>query len=91
MASRQLAAAQRDTALELGAHAVSLADVIGPFSLTRPDEMFAVDRFHPSGAGYRRSAKALLPSVMAALGLDERLPHGHHRPGDARAAAISAP
>lgn len=80
VASRQLAAAQRDTALELGAHAVSLAEVVGPFFLTRPDEMFAVDRFHPSGAGYRRSAKALLPSVMAALGFDERLPHGHHPP-----------
>lgn len=86
-ASRQLAAAQRDTATELGAHAVSLADVVGPFFITQPDQMFAVDRFHPSDAGYRRTAKALLPSVTAALGLEKRLPHGHHapRPGQPRA------
>lgn len=88
VASRQLAAAQRDTATALGAHAVSLADVVGPFFVTRPDEMFAMDRFHPSGAGYRRTAKALLPSVVAALGLDEPLPHGHHPP---RPAAPSGP
>lgn len=80
VASRQLAAAQRETATKLGAHAVSLADVVGPFFVTRPDEMFATDRFHPSGAGYRRTAKALLPSVVAALGQDETLPHGHHPP-----------
>jgi lysophospholipase L1-like esterase len=80
VAARQLAAAQRDTAIELGAHAVSLADVVGPFFVSQPDEMFAVDRFHPSGAGYRRTAKALLPSVMAALGVEEGVPHGHHAP-----------
>jgi len=59
---------------------VSLADVVGPFFITQPDEMFALDRFHPSGAGYRRTARALLPSVLAALGLRECLPAGHHRP-----------
>jgi lysophospholipase L1-like esterase len=80
IASRQLAAAQRDVATELGARAVSLADVVGPFFLAQPDEMFAIDRFHPSGAGYRRTAKALLPSVLAALGHDTELPFGHHAP-----------
>lgn len=79
-ASRQLAAVQRDTALDLGARAVSLADVVGPFFIAQPDQMFAVDRFHPSGAGYRRTAKALLPSVLAALGLEDTLPFGHHAP-----------
>ena len=79
-ASRHLAAAQRQTANELGAHAVTLADVVGPIFLARPDEMFALDRFHPSGAGYRRTAKALLPSVLAAIGIDQPLPHGHHPP-----------
>ena len=59
---------------ELGGLAVSLADVVGPFFVTRPDEMFAVDRFHPSGAGYRRTAKAVLPSVLVALSLAEELP-----------------
>ena len=81
--SRQLATAQREVALELGAHAVTLADVVGPFFMTRPDEMFAVDRFHPSGAGYRRTAKAILPSVLAGLGHTEGVPFGHHAP-DAR-------
>lgn len=80
IASRQLAAAQRDVATELGARAVSLTDVVGPFFVTQPEEMFAIDRFHPSGTGYRRTAKALLPSVLAALGIDEELPFGHHAP-----------
>jgi lysophospholipase L1-like esterase len=80
LASRQLAASQREAVTEVGAHAVSLAEVVGPFFLSRPDEMFALDRFHPSGAGYRRTAKALLPSVLAALGYAEPLPAGHFPP-----------
>ena len=80
LASRQLAAAQRDVATELGARAVSLAEVVGPFFLAQPDEMFAIDRFHPSGTGYRRTAKALLPSVLGALGHGDELPFGHHAP-----------
>jgi lysophospholipase L1-like esterase len=66
LSSRRLAEAQRAAVTDLGARAVSLADVVGPFFLAQPDEMFAVDRFHPSGAGYRRTAKALLPDVAAA-------------------------
>ncbi|GAB2970923.1 SGNH/GDSL hydrolase family protein [Nocardioides montaniterrae] len=66
--SRQLAGAQRDVALELGAVPVSLARLVGPHFLARPDEMFAEDRFHPSPAGYRRAAKALLGPVAEALG-----------------------
>jgi hypothetical protein len=46
--------------------------------------MFAVDRFHPSAAGYKRTARALLPSVLASLGLLEEVPAGHHRPAPAR-------
>ena len=65
---------------DMGARAVSLAHVVGPFFLAQPDEMFAIDRFHPSGAGYRRTAKALLPSVLAAVGHDARLPFGHFGP-----------
>lgn len=81
-ASRQLAQAQREVALEAGGRAVSLAEVVGPFFITRPDEMFALDRFHPSGAGYRRTAKAMLPSVLAALGYADTVPFGHHGPAD---------
>jgi hypothetical protein len=79
-ASRHLATAQRDIVTELGGHAVSLAHVAGPFFMTQPDEMFSLDQFHPSGAGYRRTAKALLPSVLAALSIEDRLPFGHHGP-----------
>ena len=78
--SRRLAEAQRARVLELGARAVSLGDVVGPFFVTRPDEMFALDRFHPSGEGYKRTAKALLPSLLAALGAADELPFGHHAP-----------
>lgn len=82
-ASRQLAAAQRAAALGLGAHVVSLADVVGPFFLAQPDEMFALDRFHPSSAGYRRTAKALLPAVLVALGHEHQPRFGHHLPAAA--------
>lgn len=83
MASRQLAMAQREVTTQLGGRAVSLAHVVGPFFVTQPDEMFAIDRFHPSSAGYRRTAKAILPSVLAALGEEGPVPHGHHPPGPA--------
>jgi len=79
-ASRQLARAQGGAAVRAGAHAVSLAHVVGPFFVTNPDEMFSLDRFHPSAAGYRRTAKALLPSLLAALGLVDGEPFGHRRP-----------
>lgn len=79
-ASRQLADAQRDVVTELGGRAVSLADVVGPFFVAQPDQMFALDRFHPSSAGYRRTAKAILPSVLVALGLEDQVPFGHHEP-----------
>lgn len=82
VASRQLASAQRDLVLELGGRVVSLAHVVGPFFVTQPEEMFAVDRFHPSSAGYKRTAKAMLPSVLAALGDETELPKGHYGPGD---------
>jgi lysophospholipase L1-like esterase len=78
--SRQLADAQRELVTGMGGHAVSLAEVVGPFFVAQPDDMFAVDRFHPSGAGYRRTAKAMLPSVLAALGHEHPLPSGHYPP-----------
>jgi len=79
-ASRQLAQAQERAAVRAGAHAVSLAHVVGPFFITNPDEMFSLDRFHPSAAGYKRTAKALLPSLLAALGVEHELPFGHRWP-----------
>lgn len=79
-ASRQLADAQRVAALEAGARAVSMAHVVGPFFITNPDEMFSLDRFHPSAHGYKRTAKAMLPSVLHALGYADSVPYGHHAP-----------
>jgi lysophospholipase L1-like esterase len=80
VASRQLANAQRATVTGLGARAVSLGEVVGPFFVAEPAKMFALDRFHPSSAGYRRTARAMLPSVLAALSADSELPSGHHAP-----------
>lgn len=65
--SRQLADAQARAAERLGARAVSLRRAVGPFFVTQPDEMFSLDRFHPSALGYRRTAEALLPAVLDAL------------------------
>jgi len=79
-ASRQLAEAQRAAALARGARVVSLAHVVGPFFITNPEEMFSLDRFHPSAHGYKRTAKAMLPSVLAALGVVSDVPFGHHAP-----------
>ncbi len=81
-ASRQLAAAQAAATVRAGGHAVSLARVVGPFFITNPDEMFSLDRFHPSALGYRRTAAALLPSVLTALGLHDGVPFGHALPGE---------
>jgi hypothetical protein len=60
---------------------------VGPFFISNPDEMFSLDRFHPSAVGYRRTADALLPSVLAALGDDVRLPSGHQAPDTREALA----
>jgi hypothetical protein len=67
--SRQLAAAQTIAVVETGCRTVSLGDILGPEFAAAPSEMFGPDRFHPSAAGYRAAAMALLPSVSAALGL----------------------
>jgi lysophospholipase L1-like esterase len=66
--SRRLATAQAAAALRLGARPVSLRRAVGHLFVSRPDEMFSVDRFHPSAHGYRRTAEALLPAVVAAVG-----------------------
>jgi len=66
-ASRQLAAAQADAVTTTGGRVVALAGAVGPVFAARPDEMFSVDRFHPSATGYRRTAEALLPVVLEAV------------------------
>lgn len=66
--SRQLAAVQAAAVHRSGGRVVALARAVGPVFAERPDEMFSEDRFHPSALGYRRTAEALLPAVLAALG-----------------------
>ena len=66
-ASRSLAEAQDAAARAAGARVVSLRRTVGPVFVEQPDEMFSLDRFHPSALGYRRTADALLPAVVAAL------------------------
>ncbi|WP_127475822.1 SGNH/GDSL hydrolase family protein [Microbacterium sulfonylureivorans] len=65
--SRQLADAQAEAAECAGATAVSLRRAVGPVFISHPEEMFSLDRFHPSALGYRRTADALLPAIEAAL------------------------
>lgn len=65
--SRQLAAAQTIAVVEAGGRTVSLGDILSPEFAARPREMFAADRFHPSAAGYRAAAMALLPSLCAVV------------------------
>lgn len=71
-ASRRLAVAQREATIRSGGHPVSLGDLVGTHFVTEPEEMFALDRFHPSSTGYRRLAQALLPTVLACLDEPQR-------------------
>ncbi len=84
--SRDLAAAQTVAAVEAGARTVSLGDLLGEEFRRVPHEMFSADRFHPSSAGYAAAARAMLPSVCAALGYwpdggAERLPDARRGEG----------
>ena len=65
--SRRLADAQAEAAHAAGADVVRMAALVGPFFVAQPDEMFSIDQFHPSAAGYKRTAKALLPAVRRGL------------------------
>lgn len=65
--SRRMAAVQARVARRTGATPVSLRRAIGPAFRAAPIEMFSLDQFHPSATGYRRTADALLPSIVDAL------------------------
>ncbi|WP_198147846.1 SGNH/GDSL hydrolase family protein [Microbacterium sp. XT11] len=65
--SRRLAAVQAETAAGAGADAVDLRRAVGAMFSDDPDQMFSLDRFHPSALGYRRTAEALLPAVHRAV------------------------
>ena len=66
--SRQMAREQETTVHAAGGRTVGLGALLGP-EFSGSAELFSVDRFHPSAAGYRRVASALLPTVREAAGL----------------------
>ncbi|WP_373688138.1 SGNH/GDSL hydrolase family protein [Actinoplanes aureus] len=70
--SRQLAAAQTVAVVEAGGRTVSIGNLLGPMFEADPVRMFGSDRFHPSAEGYARAAAVMMPTVMAALGEDDR-------------------
>lgn len=93
--SRRLAAAQAIAVIESGGRAVSLATILGAEFASRASELLGPDQFHPSPAGYRHCASAMLPSVAAAVGVvpaDDRYEpsRGEGVLTLARAAAIAA-
>lgn len=67
--SRRLAAAQTIAVVEAGGRTISLGSMLGPEFEAAPAVLFGPDHFHPSAAGYRTVVEALVPSVLAALGL----------------------
>lgn len=71
-ASRELAQAQAVAVAEAGGRPVRLADLLGSYFYESPEAYFSADRFHPSATGYAACAGALLPEVLAALGLTDR-------------------
>ena len=69
--SRRMAKEQTIAVVAAGGRTVSLGDLLGP-QFARQREFFSDDQFHPSAAGYKAAAAALLPSVLDALGLRTR-------------------
>jgi lysophospholipase L1-like esterase len=70
--SRELAAAQTVAVVEAGGRTVSLGNLLGPMFEADPARMFSSDHFHPSAEGYARAAAVVMPTLMAALGEDDR-------------------
>ncbi|GAA1997124.1 SGNH/GDSL hydrolase family protein [Nakamurella flavida] len=69
--SHRLADQQAREVIRAGGEPVAIGQLVSPEFAGRP-ELFAADRFHPSGAGYARAVDALLPAVLrAVLGGDE--------------------
>ncbi|GAB3284154.1 SGNH/GDSL hydrolase family protein [Parasphingorhabdus pacifica] len=66
--SLRLGKAQRLAVDSAGGHAVPMADLLSPEFLTRPNEFFSPDHFHPSAAGYQAAADILLPVICSAIG-----------------------
>ncbi len=67
--SHRLAAAQTIATVQAGGRSVSLGSILGPEVYASPADFFGPDEFHPSPAGYRSCAQAMLPTVAAAAGV----------------------
>ncbi|MEP6664819.1 MAG: SGNH/GDSL hydrolase family protein [Nocardioidaceae bacterium] len=67
--SRRLAAAQTIAIVEADGRSVSLGSILGPEFAASPSDMFGPDQFHPSPAGYKACAAAMLPTVAEAVGV----------------------
>ena len=67
--SRELAAAQGIATRAAGGRPVALAELLADRFEAEPDRLFSADRFHPSAAGYAACAHAMLPEVLAAVGI----------------------
>jgi hypothetical protein len=65
--SLSLARAQRRTLDRVRVRAVSLAALLSPEFLARPDELFSADRFHPNSKGYEFATTVLLAPLCGAL------------------------
>lgn len=75
--SRRLAAAQTIAVVEEGGRTVSIGSILGPEFAAAPALLFGPDQFHPSVEGYQALAGVLIPSALAAIGLqleEEALP-----------------
>jgi lysophospholipase L1-like esterase len=70
--SRDLAAAQTVAVVEAGGSTVSLGNLLGPMFEADPGRFFSSDHFHPSAEGYARAAAVVMPTLLAALGEDDR-------------------
>lgn len=67
--SRELAAAQMIGVREADGRPVALADKLVRLFASEPERFFSADQFHPSTDGYAACATALLPDVLAAVGI----------------------
>lgn len=67
--SRRMAAAQAVAVVEHDGIAVTLGTLLAE-EFGRHAHLWSADRFHPSPAGYRRVADALLPSLLEGLGVE---------------------
>jgi lysophospholipase L1-like esterase len=72
--SRELAAAQTIAVADAGGRPVALAQILGDIFDSEPARFFSADRFHPSTEGYAACAHALLPEILAAVGIPTPAP-----------------